>query len=409
MLKKNIFYLFIVQGGNYLIPLITFPYLLRVLGPVSFGLFGFFQATIQYFILFIEYGFNWTATETVAKNKNNTIVLTKLFWGFFWAKSLLAIISVILLFVICMLFDIFNQNFIVIIAFLPLIIGNVIYPVWFFQGIEEMKWITISTLLARIIVIPMTFVFVRDMGDVWIAALIQSCAVFLSGVISIYIIARGKWISGFDFDLLIINKCLTDGWHLFVSTSAISLYTTSTAIILGAMISPIAVGYYNAANTIRGATQGLLNPIAQAIYPRICFMISNNYNNALQLIKKTFKYFCGISFFCSLCLFFFASPIIQIVAGSSYVNSISVLRWMAFIPFIVAISNVFGVQTMLTHGYKKEFGRILIYSGVMNITIIFPLVYFYQENGAAISLLLTESFVTIMMYFFLKKKKINLI
>ncbi|MFV9195592.1 polysaccharide biosynthesis C-terminal domain-containing protein [Citrobacter freundii] len=82
---------------------------------------------------------------------------------------------------------------------------------------------------------------------------------------------------------------------------------------------------------------------------------------------------------------------------------------MAFIPFIVAISNVFGVQTMLTHGYKKEFGRILIYSGVMNITIIFPLIYFYQENGAAISLLLTESFVTIMMYFFLKKKKINLI
>ncbi|MGK4400875.1 oligosaccharide flippase family protein [Citrobacter portucalensis] len=297
MLKKNIFYLFIVQGGNYLIPLITFPYLLRVLGPVSFGLFGFFQATIQYFILFIEYGFNWTATETVAKNKNNTIVLTKLFWGFFWAKSLLAIISVILLFVICMLFDIFNQNFIVIIAFLPLIIGNVIYPVWFFQGIEEMKWITISTLLARIIVIPMTFVFVRDMGDVWIAALIQSCAVFLSGLISIYIIARGKWISGFDFDFLIIKKCLTDGWHLFVSTSAISLYTTSTAIILGAMISPIAVGYYNAANTIRGATQGLLNPIAQAIYPRICFMISNNYNNALQLKKRLLNIFVVFHFF----------------------------------------------------------------------------------------------------------------
>ncbi|EGU8834811.1 flippase, partial [Salmonella enterica] len=181
MLRKNIFYLFIVQGGNYLIPLLTFPYLLRVLGPTSFGLLGFFQATIQYCILLIEYGFNWTATEAIAKNKNSKEKVTIIFWGVFWAKVFLASTSILLLLILIMVFDIYAQHFLVILAFIPLIVSNIIYPVWFFQGIEEMKWITICTLLAKLIIVPTTFIFVNNPNDIWVAAFIQSCSMMLSG------------------------------------------------------------------------------------------------------------------------------------------------------------------------------------------------------------------------------------
>lgn len=409
MLKKNILYLFIVQGGNYIIPLLTFPYLLRVLGPYSFGLFGFFQATIQYCILLVEFGFNWTATEAVAKSKEDKSSLTGIFWAVFWAKLFLSIIAIVILIGLCLLFSIYSKHIIVVIAFIPLIIGNVIYPVWFFQGIEEMKWITICTLTARILIIPMTFLLVRNSDDIWIAASVQSFAMILSGVIAMFIIIKKKWISKICFNYSLVKKCLNDSWHLFISTSAISLYTTSTTVILGALVGPVAVGYYNTANTIRGAAQGLLNPIAQAVYPRVSALINDDYNNALLMIRKTFKYFCSIALICSLFIFLFSEPIIRTVAGNEYDNAISVLRWMAFIPFLVAMSNVFGVQTMLTHGYKKEFSRILILSGGVNLAIIFPLVHFLLQDGAAISLLVSEIFVTIAMYSFLRKKKIYLI
>ncbi|EMG4210543.1 flippase [Salmonella enterica] len=408
MLRKNIFYLFIVQGGNYLIPLLTFPYLLRVLGPTSFGLLGFFQATIQYCILLIEYGFNWTATEAIAKNKKSKEKVTIIFWGVFWAKVFLASTSILLLLILIMVFDIYAQHFLVILAFIPLIVSNIIYPVWFFQGIEEMKWITICTLLAKLIIVPTTFIFVNNPNDIWVAAFIQSCSMMLSGLISVYIIMRKKWVSKIIFDYVYIRKCLSDGWHLFISTSAISLYTTSTTIILGAIAGPIAVGYYNTANTIRGAMQGLLNPIAQAIYPRISYLITEDYQSALFLIKRMLKYFCCIALLSSLSLFIYAAPIIKIVAGTGYDGAVTVLRWMSFIPFFVAMSNIFGVQTMLTHGYKKEFSFVLIISGVLNILLILPLVYFESQAGAAMALLLTEVFVTAMMYIFLRKKKIFL-
>ncbi|HGP0765577.1 TPA: polysaccharide biosynthesis C-terminal domain-containing protein, partial [Salmonella enterica subsp. diarizonae serovar 53:z10:z35] len=124
--------------------------------------------------------------------------------------------------------------------------------------------------------------------------------------------------------------------------------------------------------------------------------------------KRMLKYFCCIALLSSLSLFIYAAPIIKIVAGTGYDGAVTVLRWMSFIPFFVAMSNIFGVQTMLTHGYKKEFSFVLIISGVLNILLILPLVYFESQAGAAMALLLTEVFVTAMMYIFLRKKKIFL-
>lgn len=407
-LNKNIFYLALVQGSSYVLPLITFPYLVRVLGPEYFGLLAFCQASMQYLVLLTDYGFNWTATQQVAKNKNNKSELTCIFWSVLFAKTILGIVAFIILAIVCMFVPQYANVWYILLALSPLVIGNIVYPIWFFQGIEKMKWITLCTISSRCIIIPLTFLLVHSKEDVWLAALIQGSVNLLAGIIGLALIIRQGWISGFHFNYFRVKKSLVDGWHVFVSTSAISLYTTSTTVILGFAAGPVAVGYFNVANTIRNAAQSLLNPITQAIYPRINSLFDSDYPQALLLIKKSIRFVGGIALVGSLSLLVLAPWVIKISVGIDYKEAIPVLRWMAFLPLIIVLSNIFGVQTMLTHNYKKQFSIILICSGLINLLIVFPLIFLYSQVGAAISLLITELLVTLLMYLFLRSKHINL-
>ncbi len=364
---------------------------------------------MQYLVLLTDYGFNWTATQQIAKYKNDKNEITQIFWSVIFSKLMLAVAAFVVLAIVCLFVSQYKNVWYILLAFSPLIIGNIIYPVWFFQGMEKMKWITLCTISARCLIIPLTFLFVNSSEDVWLAALIQGSVNLLAGIIGLFLIMQRGWIFGICFNFPKIKQSLKDGWHVFLSTSAISLYTTSTTVILGFIAGPVAVGYFNAANTIRNAAQGLLNPIMQAIYPRINSLFDSEYKKALSLIKKSIRIVGGLAFIGSMMLFILAPYIISIGVGKGYEESVTVLRWMAFLPFVIILSNIFGVQTMLTHDYKKQFSRILILSGVFNLLIIFPLIIHYSETGAAISLLITESLVTLLMYLFLRSKRIYLI
>ncbi|EMF0715995.1 flippase [Citrobacter freundii] len=403
---KNAFYLLLVQGGGYILPLITFPYLVRTLGPTTFGILGFSQAAIQYVILVTEYGFNWTATQQIARKSEDKIYVTNIFWSVIFAKLILFVLSSIIVVLVFICVQSLQQYLLVVLAFVPMVLGNVLYPVWFFQGIEKMKMITICTLSSRFFIIPLTFILVQSPDDVWVAAIIQSCVFILSAILSLILIHRMKYVGRIQFNMSDIKERLFDSWHVFISNSAINLYTTSTVVILGIVGNATAVGYFNAANTIRISAQGLLNPIIQAVYPRVSSLIDKDYESAVKVIKKTTFIVGSIALLGSLALYTLSPWIIRYFVGANFVESISVLKWLSFMPLIIILSNIFGIHIMLTHGFKKEFSKILIVGGMINLIAIFPLIYLYQEDGAAISMLVTELVITILMFKFVKSKKV---
>jgi O-antigen flippase len=405
-LNKNIFYLFIVQISRYVLPLVTFPYLVRVLGPAGFGVLGFCQATMQYYVILTEYGFNYTGTELIAHNRNNKEKITQLFWSVTIARTMLMVIGFIFLFLMILIVPSYLKLWLVFVALTPTVIGSAIYPSWFFQGIEEMKFISFCTLIARFISVPAIFIFVKTSQDIWIAAFIQGSVMLCSGVIGCYILIKNKWVGAFYFNKEMILDLFKGGWHVFISTSAISLYTTSTTVILGFIAGPVAVGYFNAANTIRNAAQGMLTPVSQALFPRVGFLYKEDYEKAARLLRKAVKVLGILSLIGSSLLFLLSPFVIKYIVGSNYSPSIQVLQCLAFVPLFVTLSNIFGVQTMLTHGYKREFSRIIIASGLFNLMILFPLATFFSEIGAALATLATEFFVFITMYVFLRCKKV---
>ncbi len=404
-LKLNTIYLFIVQGSSYLLPLLTFPYLVRVLGPTGFGILGFAQATVQYFMLMTDYGFNLSTSRLIAHNRDNPEEINKIFWSTIFAKSGLALLSFLVLLILILAVPTYQDMKSVLLYYFLGVVGNVLSPIWYFQGMEKMRPLTISSLVSRALVIPLTFLLVKSIDDINVAAALQGSANLLVGIIGMFLVYYDRTIKRVYFSISHIVESLKEGWHVFTSTAAISLYTVSTTVILGFISGPVAVGLFNAVNTIKNAAGYAFTPFSQALYPRINALFKSNYDQAIALLKKALKIQGGIAAMVSVGLFVFADLIERLVLGAKFAGAASLIRIFAAVPFMTSISNILGIQTMLTHGFKKEFSRILIASGLLNLALIFPLSYYLSAPGAAISVLVTETFVTMTMFIFLKKKK----
>ncbi|WP_255327610.1 oligosaccharide flippase family protein [Lebetimonas sp. JH369] len=289
-----------------------------------------------------------------------------------------------------------------------MVIGQVLFPQWFFQGIERMKYITFLNILSKVIFTIAIFVFIHQESDYWKVPLINSLGFISAGLIALYIIQKDFNIKFRLQTLKTLKTYFTDGWHIFISNIAISLYTVSTTFILGLFTNNMIVGYYSIADKIKSAVQGLLRPISQTVYPYISKKVKENKLEGLNFIRKITIYIGLFSFILSFLLFIFAPEIIHLVAGEKYERSILVLKIIAFLPFIIALSNIFGIQTMLNFNRKKAFSKILISGSILNIILSLIIVPLFQEIGSAISVLVVELFITITMYVYLQKTEMNI-
>lgn len=407
-LKENIVSLFLLQGSNYIIPLLTLPYLVRILGPEKFGLLAFAQGFVQYFIILTDYGFNLSATRLIALNKENKEKVSEIFCATMLVKMVLMIVSLLVLIVIVGLVPKFRHDWLVyFLAFLS-VPGSVIFPVWFYQGMEQMRYISIVTISAKLLSAVCIFIFVHHEGDYLLAAAIQSSGILVAGLLGIKMVWKVAPLQLKMPSRHYLAETLKEGWHIFISTAAVSLYTTSNIIVLGLVTNNIVVGYFSAADKLVAAVKGLIGPVSQAIYPRINALAKDSADEAFQLIRKVLSWQGGAFFVISILLFVLAEPLVTILLGAKFLQSVVLVRWMAFLPFVIALSNVFGIQTMLTFGLKAEFSKIIILSGIINLALLVPLSFFMGAEGAAIAVMITETIVTIAMALILINKGYNL-
>lgn len=407
-LFKNIASLFGIQGMNYLIPLITLPYLVRVLDPIGYGSLGFALAIVQYCCMLTDYGFNLSVTKQVAVYRDDKVKVSKLFWSVLCCKVGMAILSVLAVSIAVYFVPKLNDVSLIIYSGLLMVLGNVLFPTWLFQGKEKMGWIAISNITARLLAIPLIFIFVNKPEHAYVAALITSLTTILAGCIGLYFVWRKKWVIWYPPTFTDLVEMLRDGWHVFISTAAISLYTTSTTVILGLISGPIAVGYFVAADKLRQAMLGLITPFFQALYPRVNATMARSKEEGFLLIRNILKWQSIFTFILSVVMFMTAPLMISLAYGDQYGAAVPVLLLMAWLPFVIGLSNVFGMQTLLVLGYKAIFSQILMMAGLINIVLILPLTYYNAEVGAATSVLITEVIVTTVMAVVIIKKKIPL-
>jgi len=396
-----------LQAVNYLLPLATLPYLVRVLGPGKFGLVAFIQAFINYFAILTDYGFSYSATRQISIYRDDKERVSKIFSSVMVSKLLLGVFSFFILALFLVFIPRFNNYWPVYLFAFGVVFGNILFPTWFFQGMERMKYITFLNITAKLIFTVSIFLVVKNSSQFEYVPLLNSLGFLVAGVLSLIVVFKNfdiKFIIP-GFDAIIYQ--FKEGWHVFISVAAMCLYTSSNSFILGLFADNVIVGYYSAAEKLIYAAEALLTPLSQSIYPYVSNLFVIARQQALKFINKLIIIVGIGTFVISSVIFVLAKPIVFIILGSQYQQSVTVLRIMAFLPFIVGLSNVLGIQTMLASNMKKAFSAIIISGGILNIALALTLAYYFKQIGIAFSVLTTETFITFSMFVYLSRKGIK--
>jgi len=409
VLFKNFTSLSILQIANYIFPIITLPYLVRVLGPEKYGLVSFATAFAAYFTIITDYGFNLSATQEISVNRNDKKRIAEIFSSVFTLKVSFFILSSIFFLAIVFLVPQFqNHRLLFFITFLG-VLGTALFPLWFYQGIEKMNYILVINVSVRLITTALVFVIIKDENDFIKLAGLNTSALFAIGFVGLVVAFNKFQIKYILPEKELLKMQLKNGWNLFLSTVWINLYTTSNVFILGLFAPANVVGYFAAADKIRLAFQGILSTMSQSVFPYVNKLLSESYERFINFNRKLFKVALSAGTIISITLFLFAEPLVNIVLGKDYEPSVLVLRIIAWLPLVIFLSNVLGIQTMLPMNKHKSFAIILFFAAMINLILSFILVPKYYEIGTAISVLATEIFVTMAFFVFIKKNKILIV
>lgn len=408
VLFKNFTSLSILQISNYAFPIITFPYLVRVLGPEKFGLVSFAAVSVAYFGVLIDYGFNLSAPREISIHRKDEAKISKIVSSVFTIKIFFAALSSFVLYFVVGSFDRLTMNEELYYLSFIAVIGHSLFPLWFFQGIEKMYVITIINVITRAIATVSIFILVVTPDDILTLVFINGASALVIGVCGVIVLVYKFKVKLRIQPIQEIKEQLINGKEIFFSTVAISLYSITNPFLLGLIGGEIYVGFFVAADKIRAAVQGIFSIIGQTVYPRLAEIFNSSLDDGLRFTRRLIRGPGVVNGLLCLLMFIFAEEIVNLLLGEGYGQSVMVLRIIAFLPLIIFLSNIAGIQIMLNIGYKKQFSSLIMKAAVINLILSVILVPMFFEIGSAISVLLTEIFVTTAFVIFLHKKQIKL-
>ena len=404
-------YLMALQGVNYILPLIIVPYLMVTLGAEKYGHIGFATGYSYYFCNIIDFGFNLSATKQIAicfqsKNFNE---LNKTFFSVLYAKLILFALSSVVFFILLFIVAPFRQYSMTVLCMYPLIIGNTFTFTWLFQGIGKIKVISTINSITKILVLPLTFIFVRSENDYNMATLIQSLVFVAAALLSGIYLRKEKIIHYTEVGLADIKRSFSDSWPLFLSSAASTIYTSLYTVILAIFASPVSVGLYSAAERIvRALCSVLHSTVSQAFYPKVAALSVVNKEGANKLFYKLRNLLLSIMFFVFLFIFI-SADMIEHLLGGDYNGIALLLRIMSLIPIFVSQGGLYGQMGLIAMGdesSKRNFMKAYWIAVPLSLSLVFVLSLFEKELGAAIALLLTESLVCglLIRYYYIEKR-----
>ncbi|NMB82001.1 MAG: flippase, partial [Ignavibacteria bacterium] len=398
--KKNFLSLSILQISNYVFPLITLPYISRIFGPETYGLLNFATAFLSYFWLLVNYGFDLSASREIAQNRNNHEKMQAIFNQVLFSKLFLFLISTIM-FVIALfaIEKVNNYSTLYLIMFFGGVF-NIFFPTWFFQGIEKLNLTAIFTFIIRLIFTLIIFILIKEKNDYILYPIATILGQILISFISMYLILKDYMIKLKMPDFSEILNTLKTSKQVFFTTVVINLYTTTNFVILGFLSGNFEVGVYTAAYKIVIIFMSIISaPLSQSIYPNIGYSFSLSYDIGISKIYKSLIFIIPLTLMPAFFMIFFPELIIKLIFGEGFLDSVLTLKLLSFIPLIIGLSNIFGIQGLLN--LKKDNVVLIITTlgALLGLILNFVLVPMYRHNGTAVSWVITEVFITTLMFF----------
>jgi PST family polysaccharide transporter len=383
---SNFISLSVLQGTNLLLPLLTFPYLVRVLGIEKFGLISLALATVAYFEILADYGFDFSATRQISIHRDNKEKITSIYSSVLSIKVLISIGSLLILtsliFSVCK----FSEFFLVYYFTFGRVIGKSLFPVWFFEGMERMRIIMYINIIAKLIFTVAIFLFVKYENDFLLVPIFNSLGFLVVGVIAMIQI---RYWFGVRFTLQskeTLLEHLKDGWHIFLSRIYVNIYTTTNTFLLGLLTNNIVVGYYSVAAKIIEAISSVFDPALTAIYPYMSKLYHDSTQKFYSLVRRL-----NILFLIASCILFFAAFIlgdrIIVLVNGSLDNSIYAIYSILIYRILLTPFGPFFTMVLVSQNRKSQYLSIVKFTFIVNMLVVPLSIYFYAGTGMAFAVL----------------------
>lgn len=382
ILASNFGYLMFLQIAGYVFPLITIPYLARVIGVEGFGKIAFAAAVVVWFQTVSDWGFNYTATRDVAQNRDNPKKVSEIFSNVLWARIFLMLCSFVLLMAVIITVPYFKENQVILLITFLMVPGHIFFPDWFFQAMERMKYITILNLLSKALFTVLVFILIKEKTDFILQPLFISLGYVLSGMFAMYIIMV-KWkVKIHRPSPPIIFNTIKSSTNVFINNIMPNLYNSFSTVLLGLYGGSVSNGLLDAGSKFVGISQQFMNVLSRVFFP---FLSRRSDKHDIYV-----KINLSISVLFFIVLFVAAPYLIKLFFTPEFYPAVPVLQIMSLSIVFLSLNNIYGTNYMIIKGYERELRNITIVISLIGFALSFPLIYYYDFLGAAITVTTTR-------------------
>ncbi|SDP56898.1 polysaccharide transporter, PST family [Mucilaginibacter sp. OK268] len=408
-LIKNILSLGVVQIANYLLPLISVPIIVRIIGPANYGIINYYSSFVAYFVLLINYGFEYSGTRFIAVEKDNIQKRNEHFTKILIAKFLLFIVSLVL-FAGSIIFIAKSNSEIQVAVYTYLIsISWVLSPNWFYQGMQKLTNVAIFNFVSKLLYTILILLIVTQKAYFVWQPLILSLIQILVAVISlIYAIKKFK-ISFIKVTMRSVLDLLVSDRMIFFTMIATNLYTDTNVVILGLYESKEHVGYFTAAwKFILIFLMIISLPLSQALFPFIAESFSKSKERGIEITRRILPVIIYFTSIVSFTLFLLSRILITGFYGHQFDKSIVIFRILTLVPILSYINTILCLQTMVSLKMDKLLFRIVLGSGIFSVIFNLFVIRTYGYIGSALSWVITEVIICFVSYYCLKRHDVEL-
>lgn len=396
-LAENFFSLSVLKVVNLILPLVTLPYLIKVLGFHYYGAIILAFSLITYFQALTEYGFNLSATREIARHRHSQKQLSLIYNKTIWSKLVLLSGSLIFLFPLIIFVPQFKEDNIIFFLMCLMLVGNTMFPEWFFRGVERMWYITVLDLFVKILFTIGVFVFIHQPEDYWLYPLLFGCGYIASAILSYFIIYRNFSIKLRRVKIQQIESTLKKGFPLFINQFAPNFYNNTTNFLVGVLLGNSAVGLFGAIRQIINILSVVNSIISTTLFP---FLIRKPEKfNTISVFYITF-----FIFFISL-VALFHDYVIKLLGINS---DISIIFYILLSGVMCTVFySLYATNYLISRGYDAVVMRVTVFVSIIGLLLAYPLIINYELIGAALVIFFCQFLLGLYSFIFYIKLCIN--
>lgn len=394
---KNGIWMYLLQFFNAVVPLITLPYITRILGASNYGTFSIALNIIIYLQVLVEYGFGMSATRKIAIKEDNPRDDNKLFTSVFVSRLSLLIVACLLSLIYMAVKQTDNSLSLCVIVLDMMLIGTAFQMNWYFQGKQSMMYISLINIVSRSISVALIFLLVKDSSDLVLYCALYSTSSFLSGIIGFVLAIVSFHLAFVRIHLVDVLNELKDGFYVFTTQLSAKVFGAIGITFLGIFAVESQVGIFSAIQKISAVLMLGWTPIAQVLYPISSKKLSNGFLEGEKYVLHIRNIVMPIFLLVSLLVGLFSKQIVLILYGTEYIS-----YWYWVIPLLIwmllSINNNFlGIQILLGSGHDKEYSTIFQISVIITILVNALLISNFKGNGASVAPAISELFLMILL------------